>query len=159
MGARASGSAGIDDPGRGVEIHGQQMTVTINDGAGARKTSPQQTMTMTCRDLMAVNHDQAPAGQWLFQAFGEMNEQRAILCRPFARHIVVAEDSQHPAESRLDLGEDGGVTDVPAMHGQIAALDDFPDARIECTVGVGQNGDTHQRHGRNSIQNGRVMSH
>lgn len=135
------------------------MTMAIDDGAGLRKASAQQPMTIARHGLMAVDHDQMAARQWLIQPLGQMNEQRAILRRPFARDIVIAEHRQHPTQPGLDLGQDGGMTDVPAMHGQIAGGDDVLDARIERTVGVGQNGDPHQRHGRDSIQYGRVMSH
>ena len=151
MSARASGRAGVDDPGNGVNIQRQQMTVAVDNGAGARKASAQQVMAMARRGLMAVDHDQMSARQWLIQPLGQMNEQRAIFRRPFARDIVVTEHRQHPTQPGLDLGQDGGVTDVPAMYGQITALDDFADARIERTVGVGQDGDPHQWHDRDSV--------
>lgn len=159
MCARAPGGSRVDDPRRGVDIQGQQMTMTVNDGARARKASAQQPMTITRRSLVAVDDDQMSAGQRLVQPLGQMDEQRAIFRRPFARDIVIAGHCQHATQPGLDLGKDGGVTDVAAMHSQIAALDDVADARIQCAMGVGQNGDPHQRHGRDSVQKWFVRRH
>lgn len=81
-----------------------------------------------------------------------MHEQLPIFLRPFTRDIIVAKHGQYPPEAGLELGQDGGVTDVTAMDGQITLTHDILNARIECAMSIGEDGDTHPIHARNLIR-------
>lgn len=151
MGARTAGRARVDDPGQGIQVQRQAVAVSVDDGAGLRETPAQQSVAVAGGDLMAVDHGQTAAGQGLIQPLREMDQQTPVFFRPFAGDVVVAEDRHDPAEPRLELGQDGGAADVPAVDRQIAAGDDLLDAGIERAVGVGQDGDTHLIQGREAV--------
>ncbi len=159
MRARTPGRARVKNPGPGVDIHRQSMAVSIDDRPGRRKTSAQQAVTIARIGLMTVDHDQMSAGQRLIQPFRQMHEQLAIFLRPFARDIVIAEHRQHPPQPGLKLGEDGGMSDVAAMHGQVALAHQLLDARIERAVRIGQDGDTQPIYARKIFRMRRTWFH
>lgn len=152
MGARAARRAGIEDPGDGPEVFRQLVAVPVDDDARERKAQAQQAVTIARRHLMSMDQHQGTARQWLLQPLGQVDEQTPILLRPFAGDVVVAEHRQHPSQPGLELGQDGGVTDIAAMHRDVAAGHDLLDARIKRAMGVGQQGDPHLCHGRDSVQ-------
>ncbi len=72
-----------------------------------------------------------------------MDQKPAILLRPFARDIIIAKDRKYPPQARLKLGEDRRVPDIAAMQGKVAALDHFPDPRVERPMGIGEQGNAY----------------
>ena len=135
------------------------MAVSIDDRPGLRKTSAQQAVTIARIGLMTVDHDQMSAGQRLIQPFRQMDEQLPIFLRPFARDIVIAEHRQHPPQAGLKQGEGGGMSDVAAMHGQIALTHKLLNARIERAVSIGQDGDAHALHAGKTFWKRRTWFH
>ena len=152
MGTRAACRAGIQHPGRGGEVFHQPVAVAVDDDPRLGKACAQQSVTIACRHLMAMDQHQEATRQWLLQPFRQMDQQAPVLLRPFSGNVVVSEHRQHTAQAGLELGENGGVTDVSAVHGEIAAVHNLLDARIERAVGIGQKRDAHLGHGRDRVQ-------
>lgn len=159
MRARTPGRARVEDPGPSVDLQQQPMTVSIDDCPGMRETSAQQSVTIARIGLMTVDHHQMPARQRLIKPFRQMHEKLPIFLRPFARDIVIAEHRQHSPQPGLKLGEDGGMSDVAAMHGQIALTHEFLDARIKRAVSIGQDGDTQSIHAGKTFWKRRTWFH
>lgn len=121
------------------------MAVSVDDDPRPREPGTQPRMPIARRTLMTVDHDQAPAGKIDLDALRELAQKSPIRLRPFPRDVVVPEDREDTAESRLQPGEDRGVADVAAVDHQIAGGHQPLDTGVQMAVGIGQDRDPAHR--------------
>lgn len=132
VGPAAAGRAGIEHPGHGRLVDHAPVAVPAYDGADIGPFAPQALVALFRRPPVAVCHNKLPAGQI------EYPEDRP---RRIGGVVVAVNDGRIGAQPRKLSGH--VRPHITGMHDQSRIGDRRSYARIEHTMGIGNQRNTH----------------
>lgn len=141
IGPSTTSGTWIQHPWQDLTVEDEPMTVSIDDGSGARKASSQPRVPVACWSLMAMDHHQPPTRQIDREPVGDLIEQLTVALGPGLRDIIVAAHGEHATPARLQLGKHTGLPDVSTVDREVTGGHQVGDPVVQRAMRVRQDRD------------------
>ncbi len=117
------------------------MTVSIDDGPGARKAPSQAGVPVAGWSLVTMDHRQPPTRQVDREPVGDLIEQLTVALGPGLRDVIVTAHGEHATPARLQLGKHAGLPDVATVDREVTGRHQVGDPVVQRAMRVRQDRD------------------